>query len=256
MHCYFSQFIANIVDRQITATGWNTVLLWRELSVIKLFYLIGICNSFGGSQRIFGNIYGTNLSILLVNIKVNVLKNRKFICNFQISGDDEFNLMVWWTTAYTFLIYWGFGLIYTVMDLTNKPKFLRRYKIQANTNEPVDTRKLIKVICSVLFNQIFVGIPFAIFSFYAMKLRGMPDVRELPTFHWVLFEIGICILVEEFGFYYSHRLMHNKKIYKHIHKQHHLWQAPVAVTAIYAHPIGMEIFEQNEFFQFNCSILF
>lgn len=146
--------------------------------------------------------------------------------------------MVYWTTIYTFIIYWGFGLIYTVMDLTNRPKFLRRYKIQANTNEPVDTKKLIKVILSVIFNQIFVGIPFAILSFYAMKLRGMPDVRELPTFHWVLFEIGICILVEEFGFYYSHRLMHSKKIYKHIHKQHHLWQSPVAVTAIYAHPIG------------------
>lgn len=148
--------------------------------------------------------------------------------------------MVWWTTIYTFLIYWSFGLIYTVMDLTNKPKFLRRYKIQSNTNEPVDTKKLIKVIMSVIFNQVFVGIPFAIFSYYAMKLRGMPNVRELPTFHWVLFEIGICILVEEFGFYYSHRLMHSKRIYKRIHKQHHLWQSPVAVTAIYAHPIGRE----------------
>lgn len=156
--------------------------------------------------------------------------------------------MVWWTTAYTFLIYWGFGAIYTIMDLTNKPKFLRRYKIQANTNEPVDTKRLIKVIISVICNQIFVGIPFAIFSFYAMKLRGMPDIRELPTFHWVLFEIGICILVEEFGFYYSHRLMHNKKIYKYIHKQHHLWQSPVAVTAIYAHPIGKEVLRKL----FNC----
>jgi fatty acid hydroxylase domain-containing protein 2 len=104
-----------------------------------------------------------------------------------------------------------------------------------------------KVIGSVIFNQIVVGIPFAIFSYYAMKFRGMPPVRELPTFHWVLFEIGICILVEEFGFYYSHRLMHNKRIYKYIHKQHHLWTAPVAVTAIYAHPIGMKLaaIEQN-----------
>lgn len=122
-------------------------------------------------------------------------------------GDDEFNLMVYWTTGYTFMIYWVFGAIYTVMDLTNKPTFLRKYKIQPSTNEPVDTWRLIRVIMAVVFNQIFVGIPFAIASFYAMKFRGMPNVRELPTFHWVLFEIGICILVEEFGFYYSHRLM-------------------------------------------------
>lgn len=145
--------------------------------------------------------------------------------------------MVWWTVAYTFAIYWIFGAIYTIMDLTNKPKFLRRYKIQPATNEPVDTKKLIRVIAAVVCNQIFVGVPFAILSFYIMKLRGMPDVRELPTFHWVLFEIGVCILVEEFGFYYSHRVLHSKRIYKYIHKQHHLWTAPVAVTAIYAHPI-------------------
>lgn len=108
------------------------------------------------------------------------------IFNFHgVLGEDEFNLMVWWTTAYTFMIYWGFGLIYILMDLTNQPKFLRRYKIQPNTNEPVETKKLIRVIGSVVFNQIVVGIPFAIFSFYAMKFRGMPEVRELPTFHWV-----------------------------------------------------------------------
>ncbi|CRK91231.1 CLUMA_CG004912, isoform A [Clunio marinus] len=155
----------------------------------------------------------------------------------DFAGDDEFNLFIWWTTGYTFLLYWSFGAIYTLMDLTNRPKFLRKYKIQPNTNEPVDSKQLIKVIMSVVFNQIFIGIPFAILSFYLMKLRGIPEMRKLPTFHGILFDIIVCIFVEEFGFYYSHRLMHSKRIYKHIHKQHHLWQSPVAVTAIYAHPI-------------------
>ncbi|KAG5683643.1 hypothetical protein PVAND_012914 [Polypedilum vanderplanki] len=153
------------------------------------------------------------------------------------AGEDEFTLFVWWTTIYTFCIYWFFGAIYTILDITNKPKFIRKYKIQPNTNEPLDKKKLRRVILQVIFNQIFVGVPFAIFSYYALKFRGFPEIRELPTFHWVLFELGICILVEEFGFYYSHRFLHSKHIYKRIHKKHHEWQAPVAVTAIYAHPI-------------------
>lgn len=146
--------------------------------------------------------------------------------------------MVYWSSVYTFAVYWGFGAIYTIMDVTKKPSFVRRYKVQPGTNEPVDNKKLVRAVIAVLCNQIFVGFPFAIFAYYSMKWRGMPEIRELPTFHWALFEIAVCILVEEFGFYYSHRLLHHKKIYKHIHKQHHMWQSPMAITAIDCHPIG------------------
>lgn len=38
-----------------------------------------------------------------------------------------------------------------------------------------------------------------------MQWRGSPPLRELPTFHWVLAEMAVHILLEEAGFYYSHR---------------------------------------------------
>lgn len=102
-------------------------------------------------------------------------------------------------------VYWVVGGIYTILDITNRPAALRRYKIQPGTNEPVDKRKLCKVIGQVLFNQIIVGFPVIYLSYYIIEWRGYPPVRELPTFHWVLAEIAIHILCEEIGFYYSHR---------------------------------------------------
>lgn len=114
-------------------------------------------------------------------------------------------MYVWWTTVFSFLVYWLFGLIYVFLDVINRPKFLRKYKVQPATNEPIEKQKLFKVISHVIFNQLFVGIPFAIMGYYAMKMRGIADIRTLPTFHRVLFELAICILVEELGFYYSHR---------------------------------------------------
>lgn len=57
----------------------------------------------------------------------------------------------------------------------------------------------------VMINQIVVGIPAAVLAYKVMAIRGFPPMRELPTFHWVLFQLAVMILTEETGFYYSHR---------------------------------------------------
>lgn len=152
-------------------------------------------------------------------------------------GDDQYALYIYGTNIITFGLYWGVGLIYILMDLTNRPSWLRKYKVQPGQNEPVDSQRLKLAIVRVIFNQIVVSIPFSVLCFYAMKARGLPPVQTLPTFSRVLFELGVFILIEEIGFYYSHRLFHHRRLYKHIHKKHHEWIAPIAIIAIYCHPL-------------------
>jgi hypothetical protein len=48
------------------------------------------------------------------------------------------------TSILIIAVYWIFGGIYTLLDITNKPAVLRRYKIQPGTNEPVDSKRLMK----------------------------------------------------------------------------------------------------------------
>ncbi|PRD24558.1 UNVERIFIED_CONTAM: Fatty acid hydroxylase domain-containing protein 2 [Trichonephila clavipes] len=55
---------------------------------------------------------------------------------YDLFGSD-FALAVWGTFIVTTLFYWIVGLGYTIVDLTGKPEFLQKYKIQKNADYPV-----------------------------------------------------------------------------------------------------------------------
>lgn len=152
-------------------------------------------------------------------------------------GGNEFLISVLGTNVVSFSVFWLFNALYLLVDLTGRPKWALQFKIQDGSNQPLDRKKLYRAVKLVLFNQIVVGGLVSIFLHPVYRWRGCSFGPELPSFQWVLFEIAIFTLVEEVGFYYSHRLFHHPRIYRHIHKIHHEWTAPIGLVAIYAHPL-------------------
>ncbi|KAM9788662.1 fatty acid hydroxylase domain-containing protein 2 [Neosynchiropus ocellatus] len=133
--------------------------------------------------------------------------------------------------------FWGSNALLLIVDTTGKPSFITRYRIQQDKNSPVDPAKLRQALKSVLFNYTAVSGPMVVAAHYLMTWRGNPCGPELPTFHRGLAELAFFAFLEEVLFYYSHRLFHHPSLYKHFHKQHHEWTAPIGVVSIYAHPL-------------------
>ena len=55
------------------------------------------------------------------------------------------------TTIWTSTVYWTIGPLYILLDLFKAPQWLRKYKIQPGTNEPVEMKRLVPVHSNINF---------------------------------------------------------------------------------------------------------
>nr|CAI9689070.1 unnamed protein product [Rangifer tarandus platyrhynchus] len=108
---------------------------------------------------------------------------------FTFEG-KEWLLYILGVTQVPLLVYWTFSGLLLVADVTGKPNFISRYRIQ------VDPMKLHQSILMILFNQFVISLPMLVSLYPILKLWGDPCHRECPTFHWFLLELVVFTLIK------------------------------------------------------------
>lgn len=165
-------------------------------------------------------------------------------------GDSIFiRVLVPWLMSTVF--YWTYGLLLLLVDFARAPAFFYRRKLQPRVelNPAGDSFRppLRKCLLTVLFNQLFVILPGLLMMDWITRTGFIPFVtgirveRELPSLSEMALHGVFGVLLVELFFFSSHRLLH--AAFWSIHKQHHEYKAPIALAAIYAHPL--EVFFGN-----------
>jgi len=121
------------------------------------------------------------------------------------------------------IIHWLICSFCLIFDICTDHKW-QKYKLHATKIPDSFTNICIRV----LFNQIFIAMP--IFYFLC-------KFSDQPLFSWEnLYKLPLTFLYEDIMFYYAHRLLHIPYLYEKVHKIHHRWTTPIAISAMYTHP--------------------
>ncbi|XP_057507507.1 methylsterol monooxygenase 2-2-like [Actinidia eriantha] len=111
--------------------------------------------------------------------------------------------------------------------------WLSKYKIQTKNNTPAAQEKC---ITRLLLYHFCVNLPVMIVSYPVFRFMGMRSSLPLPSWKVLSTQILFYFILEDFVFYWGHRILHTKWLYKHVHSVHHEYATPFGLTSEYAHP--------------------
>ena len=115
-----------------------------------MVYLESISVFSQSRENNLGSNMGTQLNIFWYENKVKKIVNifllNKWLIKSNLTADnDEYNLFVNGILITSAVGSSWLLIMYSIFDFTQKPAFIRKYKVNPHTNEPPDYKKLLKV---------------------------------------------------------------------------------------------------------------
>lgn len=125
--------------------------------------------------------------------------------------------------------------------------FMQQFKIQQDRPETV--AKQWQCFKLLMFSHIVIQFPMIFGTYTFTEVFGIPyEWAEMPRWYIIAGQVFICAVIEDTWHFWIHRLMHDKRLYKYVHKIHHTFQAPFGMVAEFAHPMETVVLGLGFFF--------
>ncbi|KAF8379317.1 hypothetical protein HHK36_028751 [Tetracentron sinense] len=119
-----------------------------------------------------------------------------------------------------------------IMEL-KRSKTIDKYKLQPKVR--MSFSEILRCYKEVMRMFLLVVGPLQLVSYPTVKFVGIRTGFPLPSGWEICLQLLVYFLLEDFGNYWIHRLLHCKWGYEKIHRIHHEFTAPIGFAAPYAH---------------------
>ncbi|ORY23203.1 hypothetical protein BCR39DRAFT_549764 [Naematelia encephala] len=139
------------------------------------------------------------------------------------------------------VIYFGRAIPWLIVDAI---PYFRKWKLQPG--KTVSNEQILKCAKIVLLTHFTCEFPL-IYAFHPVCAYFGMATYEVPFSSPLLMaaQIAFFFVFEDTFHYWAHRGLHWGPFYKHIHKLHHEFSAPIGLAAEYAHPLEVLILAQG-----------
>jgi len=142
------------------------------------------------------------------------------------------------------------GVMYVCMNMVflywDRNGIFEQYKLHRTRVMGPTEALLQKTWRQAALNQL-VSSPIVLYCMFPVfKFFGTPEITaSLPSFFHLYCFFLVAKVVNGWGFYWAHRLVHSKALYTRIHKQHHKYKGTIGFAAEYAHPLEQALANQG-----------
>ena len=142
------------------------------------------------------------------------------------------------TVAILETVFWSSVLYWKMIEVYDLFGFKSKYSIR-NKRAEASARLKRTLLQEVLWGHLLVRsiVLYVTYPFLKSHLDMSNGIFGFPGAKTVFLHLFLSAQIDDFLFYWSHRILHHKMFYVRFHKKHHMFRKPTALATEFADPV-------------------